>query len=89
MSVDLSFSIEVFLVDDCSTDGTSTALQIQYPSIKIIQGDGNLYWNRGMHLAWKTAAASKEFDYFLWLNDDTLLEKNAFKFYYRKNIFFL
>ena len=30
-----------------------------------------------MHLAWETTAADKEFDYFLWLNDDTFLFNNA------------
>ncbi|MDI1307715.1 MAG: glycosyltransferase family 2 protein [bacterium] len=73
------FFIEVFLVDDASTDGTATAIQIQFPSVNIIQGDGNLFWNRGMYLAWQTAVAAKEFDYYLWLNDDTFLRDNAIK----------
>jgi GT2 family glycosyltransferase len=71
------FKIDVFLVDDASTDGTSTAVQILYPSIKIVQGDGNLYWNRGMNLAWQTASKTKDFDYYLWLNDDTYLVNDA------------
>lgn len=71
------YKIEVFLVDDASTDGTTIAIQIQFPLVNIIHGDGNLFWNRGMRLAWQTAAATKEFDYYLWLNDDTFLEKNA------------
>lgn len=32
-----------------------------------------------MHLAWKTAVESKDFDYYLWLNDDTFLFPNAFE----------
>lgn len=71
------FKLEVFLVDDASTDGTGEALKNQYPKVNIILGNGNLFWNRGMHLAWKTASATKDFDYYLWLNDDTFLYENA------------
>jgi len=71
------YTIEVFLVDDDSTDGTGEALKNQFPKVNIILGNGNLFWNRGMHLAWQTAANTKDFDYYLLLNDDTFLFKNA------------
>jgi GT2 family glycosyltransferase len=71
------YTIEVFLVDDASTDGTGEAIKNQFPKVNIILGNGNLFWNRGMHLAWKTAIAIKDFDYYLWLNDDTFLFENA------------
>ncbi len=73
------FKIDVFLVDDASTDGTAEATRNSFQDVNIIQGNGNLYWNRGMHLAWKTAAATKDFDYYLWLNDDTFLLEEAIK----------
>lgn len=71
------YNLEVFLVDDASTDGTGETVKNHFPEVNIILGNGNLYWNRGMHLAWETAAAAKDFDYYIWLNDDTFLEKNA------------
>ena len=71
------FTIEVFLVDDASTDGTSEAIKSQFPKVNIIKGNGNLYWNRGMHLAWETAVSTRDFDFYLWLNDDTFLFENA------------
>lgn len=70
------YNIEVFLVDDGSTDGTSEAVREKFPEVKIIMGNGNLYWNRGMHLAW-TEAAKQSFDFYIWLNDDTMLFPGA------------
>lgn len=68
----------VILVDDGSTDGTSTAVRAQYPQVEIISGDGNLFWNKGMHLAF-ARAMDLGFDAYLWLNDDTTLYPTALK----------
>jgi GT2 family glycosyltransferase len=79
-----AYSIEVFLVDDGSTDGTAEAIHSQFPKVTVVLGNGNLYWNRGMHLAWETAAKTKDFDYYLWLNDDTFLAKEALSSLFEK-----
>lgn len=71
------YRLDIFLVDDGSTDGTSEAVKQEFPQVNIIQGDGNLFWNHGMRLAWETAAKTKDYDFYLWLNDDTLLFENA------------
>jgi len=71
-----SYSLKVYLVDDGSTDGTAQLIQASYPEVKIIQGNGQLYWNGGMQLAWETALKDKP-DFYLWLNDDINLKKNA------------
>ena len=72
--------IKVFLVDDGSTDKTSNEVMALFPEVVIIQGDGNLFWARGVALAWKESLKSKEiFDYYLWLNDDTFLYNTAIK----------
>ena len=68
-SVEL-ISMDVYLTDDGCTDGTPEAVTEQYPQVHIIHGDGNLFWNRGMYTAWQEAA-KKDYDFYLWLNDDT------------------
>ncbi|MBQ0048907.1 MAG: glycosyltransferase family 2 protein [Bacteroidales bacterium] len=69
--------VEVFLTDDGSTDGTSDAIRAEFPKVHIIQGDGTLFWNRGMYKAWEEASHTKDYDYYLWLNDDTHLYTTA------------
>jgi len=75
--LDSRYAINVFLVDDASTDGTGDLVNQKFPNVKVVQGDGNLYWNRGMHLAWEKASLTERYDYYLWLNDDIILFTDA------------
>lgn len=68
--------VSVHLVDDGSTDGTGDAVRQAYPSVSVITGDGTLFWNRGMRTAWEDAL-KKDADFYLWLNDDTMLHPFA------------
>lgn len=73
--------IVVYLTDDGCTDGTSEAVLSQFPlqSIKIVKGNGSLYWAGGMRKAWTFALKdNKTWKYFLLLNDDTDLCLNLF-----------
>jgi GT2 family glycosyltransferase len=72
------FSLAVYLVDDGCTDGTAEAVLAQFPSVNIIQGTGELFWNGGMRLAWQTALLG-DYDFYLWLNDDSMLYPDAIK----------
>lgn len=65
--------IDVFLVDDGSTDGTGIEVSEKHPKVNLIKGEGNLFWNQGMRLAWNKAMESNEYDFYLLLNDDTVL----------------
>ncbi len=71
-----TISVEVYLTNDGCTDGTAEAIREYFPDTNIIDGDGNLFWNRGMYKAW-SAAEKTDYDYYLWLNDDTILFENA------------
>ncbi len=70
--------LNVYLVDDGSTDGTGDAVKQNFPSVNILKGDGTLYWNGGMRFAFYEALKN-EYDYYLWLNDDTFLHSDAIK----------
>lgn len=70
------YRVSVYMVDDGSTDGTSEAVRERYPSVHIIKGDGTLFWNQGMRLAW-SEAAKEDPSFYLWINDDTLLRDGA------------
>lgn len=71
--------MEVYLTNDGCTDGTPEAVRLRYPSVHIINGDGNLFWNRGMYVAWCEAEKTQH-DYYMWLNDDTLLFDDAVEY---------
>lgn len=77
--IPVGYQMDVFLVDDGSTDGTGEAIKSKFPSVNIIKGSGNLYWNRGMHLAWKEAYKNEIYDFYIWLNDDVALFQTAIK----------
>lgn len=73
------YQIDVYLTNDGCTDGTPEAVSKLFPEVQIVNGNGDLFWNRGMYTAWERAANSANYDYYLWLNDDTFLYKKAIK----------
>lgn len=73
-----TITMNVFLTDDASTDGTAIAIRHNYPEVRILPGTGDLFWNRGMHLAFGEALKG-DHDFYLWINDDTFLFHNAIK----------
>lgn len=71
--------VDVYLTDDGCTDGTPEVVATQFPEVNIIHAKGDLFWNRGMWTAWDTAAKAHDYDYYLWLNDDTFVYDNMLK----------
>ena len=62
---------DVWLVDDASPDQTGEKVKAAYPEVNVIQSPGNLFWCKGMRLAWDKAVASGiKYDFYLlptWL----------------------
>lgn len=71
-------SLHIFLTDDNSADGTADAVKALYPQVNLFQGNGHLYWAGGMRHTWQQAQQYQP-DFYLLVNDDTLLYDNALK----------
>lgn len=81
-------SLDVFLVDDASPDATGDKVKEAFPSVFVIRGSGQLYWSKGMRLAWIAALEHEKttglreggrYTHFLWVNDDVTLNDDALK----------
>jgi GT2 family glycosyltransferase len=73
------FKFDVYLTDDGSSDGTAAEVRGKFPSVNLIEGDGSLFWNRGTLTSWQQAANKASYDFYMWLNDDTNLVKDAIR----------
>lgn len=73
----IDIKLQVVLVDDNSTDGTKHMVSTKFPKVHLLNGDGDLYWNRGMSFGFNYAIQELKSDFYLWLNDDTILFENS------------
>lgn len=76
---DAGVTIEVYLTDDGSTDKTASVIRKRYSNIHILQGDGTYFWNGGMINSWKAAISDRNWDGYLWLNNDSIVFPNLWK----------
>lgn len=75
-SLPANVELNVFLTDDASSDGTQEAIKEEFPQVNLFSGSGSLFWAGGMRNSW-TEAKKHDYDFYLLLNDDTLLRFDA------------
>lgn len=75
---DDALDLRIVVFDDGSTDGTTDAVMAEWPEAVVLKGDGDSFWNRGMHAAW-LHALSLDVHGYLWLNDDVRLDPDALR----------
>lgn len=71
-------SLNVLVIDDGSTDGTSDAIQSGFPDVTLIEADGSLYWSGAIQLG-LVGFLKQEYDYAWLLNDDIVVTKSCLR----------
>jgi GT2 family glycosyltransferase len=69
--------VRIFLLDAASSDGTAEAVSARFDGVTVLRGRADHFWNRGMHAAFAHAMSQGRFDFYLWVNDDTVLDDDA------------
>jgi GT2 family glycosyltransferase len=71
--------VHVVLVDDGSTDGTSEAVEKEFPEVEIIKADGTLWFTEGTNVGVR-AALKHNPKYVLMMNDDQVFDSKFLQY---------
>jgi GT2 family glycosyltransferase len=66
-------NLAITVVDDGSTDGSAQAVAEKFPGVRILTGDGNLWWSGATNLGVKDALEHAT-DFVLTINNDDVVE---------------
>lgn len=70
-------TIDIYILNDASTDGTAEAVKERFPFVTVIEGTGKMFWAGGMRRIWEYALAQKHYHLFCLCNDDVQLFNDA------------
>ena len=73
------YKLSFYIMNDGCTDGTEDMLALYKEEnsdieFTILRGDGKLFWNRGMYVAYGEALYAEP-DYYLWVNNDVVFKQ--------------
>lgn len=72
-------TIQTFIVDDGSTDGTGDAIREQFPDVEVITGSGDLWFTEGTNIGVR-AALRLDPKYILLINDDEVFDEDLVRY---------
>lgn len=68
---------DVIVVNDGSTDGTSSSIKKKYPQWTVLKGNGKWWWTKSMYMGVKRALeTSRKGDFILSMNNDCYFKRN-------------
>lgn len=70
-------NVNTLIIDDGSVDGSDRFIQQKYPNVKLLKGDGNLWWTGAIKWAVEEVLkVSQKGDFILTINNDCIFSKN-------------
>lgn len=79
INVSVSDAVDVVVIDDGSTDGSSDWIHRHYPKVHIVKGDGNLWWTGSINEGAKYALNELKSEYIVLWNNDIKPDINYFR----------
>jgi GT2 family glycosyltransferase len=73
-----TLKLNLVVIDDGSTDGTSEWIKLNMPHITLLKGTGDLWWSGSVNLGARYALDHMKCSHVLLWNDDTSCERNYF-----------
>jgi GT2 family glycosyltransferase len=74
---------KIIIIDDGSSDNTSEWISENYPEVKILTGDGSLFWSGGINMGATYAFFTNTYEYVLLWNNDIIVQNDYFENLYK------